>query len=82
MPPKLYLLSLAGLLASTLAFSQTAVVQRNVNLRSDPSTHVAPITLLTPPTTLTLWTLIPSKATTMSKRQVASRAGFGARTLW
>ena len=39
---------------TTVAFSQTAVVQRNVNLRSDPSINVALITLLTPPTPLTL----------------------------
>ena len=51
---KVRLLLLATLVTSTVAFSQTPVVQRNVNLRRDPSTSVAPITLLTPPTALTL----------------------------
>jgi SH3 domain protein len=44
----------ATLLISGLASAQTATVRRNVNLRSDPSTSVKPITLLTPPAQLTL----------------------------
>jgi len=44
----------ATLLISGLASAQTAMVRRNVNLRSDPSTGVKPITLLTPPAQLTL----------------------------
>jgi len=42
------------LVAATVSFAQTVVVQRNVNLRADPSTANPPITLLTPPTVLTL----------------------------
>jgi len=41
-------------LMSSSAFDQVAVVQRNVNLRSDPSTGADPITLLTPPARLAL----------------------------
>jgi len=42
------------LFSVSLAFSQTAVVRRNVNLRPDPSTNGAPIDKLTPPTQLQL----------------------------
>jgi Bacterial SH3 domain len=39
---------------ATVALGQTAVVQRNVNLRADPSTANPALTLLTPPAMLTL----------------------------
>ena len=47
-------LVVATLMVSGLASAQTAMVRRDVNLRSDPSTSVKPITLLTPPAQLTL----------------------------
>jgi uncharacterized protein YgiM (DUF1202 family) len=37
-----------------VASAQSLIVKRNVNLRSDPSTNVKPIVLLTPPAQLTL----------------------------
>src|SRR5262245_43851428 len=43
-----------GLFASSLALSQTTIVERNVNLRLDPSTDQDPITLLMPPAKLRL----------------------------
>jgi uncharacterized protein YgiM (DUF1202 family) len=46
-------------LMSALAFDQIAVVQRNVNLRSDPSTGSEPITRISPAARLTL--LEPNK---------------------
>src|SRR5579863_9233351 len=42
------------LLVVTFLHGQTAVVQRNVNLRSNPSAADTPIALLTAPTPLTL----------------------------
>jgi hypothetical protein len=46
--------SVLVLLVCNWASAQTLVVQRNVNLRVDPSTETAPITLLMPPASLTL----------------------------
>ena len=43
-----------------LAYGQTATVERNVNLRNDPSTSQPPIRLLKPPTILGLLDLDPS----------------------
>lgn len=58
MKKHLFVLMLA-FLCTGLAFSQTAVVIRNVNLRPDASTNQDPITTLTPGTQLQL--LSPSK---------------------
>lgn len=38
----------------SVASAQSLIVKRNVNLRSDPSTNIKPIVLLTPPAQLTL----------------------------
>lgn len=46
--------SLLVLLICNVALAQTLVVQRNVNLRRDPSTGTAPISVLTPPASLAL----------------------------
>jgi hypothetical protein len=51
---RLRCVALVFCLMSALAFDQVAVVQRNVNLRSDPSTSSEPIALLKPPARLTL----------------------------
>jgi uncharacterized protein YgiM (DUF1202 family) len=47
-------LALAVFVVGSAASAQNLVVKRNVNLRSDPSTNVNPITLLTPPAQLIL----------------------------
>jgi hypothetical protein len=47
-------LVLAVFVIGGVASAQSLVVKRNVNLRSDASTSIKPITLLTPPTQLAL----------------------------
>lgn len=47
-------LALIWLMTLGIAFAQTAVVKRNVNLRSDPSTDNPPVAKLTPGTQLNL----------------------------
>ncbi len=46
--------TLSTFLIAGFCFAQSAVVQRNVNLRADPSTDNPPLALLTPPTVLSL----------------------------
>ena len=47
--PLIFGAALVWAFSTLLAFAQTAVVQRNANLRPDPSTGHAPIRLLHPP---------------------------------
>jgi uncharacterized protein YgiM (DUF1202 family) len=50
-----FALSMAAMIAiSGIASAQALVVRRNVNLRSDPSTSIKPIMLLTPSAQLML----------------------------
>ena len=52
-----FALSMAVMIAiSGVALAQAVVVRRNVNLRSDPSTSIKPIMLLTPSALLMLLT--------------------------
>jgi hypothetical protein len=68
------LLPLLFLLLSAGVAAQTAVVQRNVNLRPDPSTNNAPIEKLTPGTQIQL--LDPAPTNGFLHAQVADQAGW------
>ncbi len=49
-----FLLAMTVFVGGGIASAQSVIVKRNVNLRSDASTNIKPITLLTPPAVLTL----------------------------
>ena len=57
---RITLFALAFIVVAATAFGQTATVTKNVNLRPDPSTGQAAITLLTPGTSLTLLEATPT----------------------
>jgi hypothetical protein len=72
-------LAFARLSVSEHAFAATLVVQRNVNLRADPSTGMPPITLLMPPTILMLVTPQRQVATAVCVQTLDKWAGCGRR---
>jgi uncharacterized protein YraI len=64
---------------AAVALAQTANVQRNVNLRADPSTSNPPLTLLTPPAVVTLLESTKQVGTIMSGLPLTKRVESGGR---